>query len=146
MIRYTLKCPEGHHFESWFRSSQAFDALCAAGQLTCAECGASGVEKALMAPKIQDSRKRDHQTHDQQAGAKADEGAKTAPLARLREQIERHSDYVGASFADEARAIHEGRATERPIHGEAKIEDARALIEDGIAVLPLPFVPKAKLS
>lgn len=146
MIRYTLKCPKGHHFESWFRSSQAFDALCAAGQLSCAECGASGVEKALMAPKIQDSRKREPQTRDPQDAPQTDEGTKTAPLAKLREHIERHSDYVGASFAAEARAIHEGRATERPIHGEAKIEDARALIEDGIAVLPLPFVPKAKLS
>lgn len=57
----------------------------------------------------------------------------------MRRQVEQNSDYVGMSFAAEARAMHEGRSPERAIHGEAKLEDARKLLEDGIPVAPLPF-------
>jgi len=52
MIRYALKCSEGHVFDSWFQSARAFDALAAAGHLSCAECGSASVEKTLMAPKV----------------------------------------------------------------------------------------------
>jgi len=65
-------------------------------------------------------------------------------LAEMRRHIEENSEYVGMSFAREARAIHEGDAPERAIHGEARAEEARKLIEDGIPVAPLPFLPKSK--
>lgn len=63
-------------------------------------------------------------------------------LAALRRAVEENSDYVGPDFAAEARAIHDGSAPERAIHGEANPEEARALIEDGIPVTPLPFFSK----
>jgi hypothetical protein len=65
-------------------------------------------------------------------------------LAELRRAVEENSEYVGLSFAAEARAIHDGDAPERPIWGEAKPAEAKALIEDGIPVAPLPFLPHRK--
>lgn len=62
-------------------------------------------------------------------------------LRELRAHIETHSDYVGDRFAAEARAMYLGEVPDRPIHGEARLTEARALLEEGIPVLPLPFVP-----
>ena len=130
MVRYSLSCAEGHGFESWFASATAYDDLASRGLLSCVECGSSRVEKSLMAPAVA--------TRD----AIAVKSPREARLAALRRHIEETSDYVGPSFAREARAIHDGDAPERPIWGEAKPEEARALLEDGIPVAPLPFIPK----
>ncbi|MGL5008851.1 MAG: DUF1178 family protein, partial [Paracoccaceae bacterium] len=65
-------------------------------------------------------------------------------LAALRAKVEAESDYVGPNFAAEARAIHAGDAPERAIYGEARFEEAKALIEDGVPVAPLPFIPTRK--
>lgn len=138
MIKYTLKCGKGHEFESWFRDSPAFDALQGAGALSCAECGGTDISKSIMAPRVTTSRAK--------AAAPTPAPVVSAPpgspamqaLRKLREHIRQNTDYVGKSFADEARRIHEGEAEERAIWGEATPEDARALIEDGIPVAPLP--------
>lgn len=65
-------------------------------------------------------------------------------LAALRRHVEETSDYVGTDFATEARAIHLGEAPERPIWGEARPDEARALVEEGVPVAPLPFMGKAR--
>ena len=65
-------------------------------------------------------------------------------LAALRKHVEATSDYVGTDFATQARAMHLGEAPERPIWGEARLEDARALVDEGVPVAPLPFVGKAR--
>ena len=67
-------------------------------------------------------------------------------IAALRREIERNSDYVGDRFATEARAIHEGTAPERSIWGEARRDEAKKLVEDGIPVAPLPFTPQRKMN
>lgn len=143
MIQYSLKCAEGHLFDSWFQSAAAFDKLAAAGMLQCAICGSSKVEKALMAPRVQPGREVEP--------AAAPERPLSAPgtaveqaLAELKRKIEASSEYVGMNFAAEARAMHEGDAPERPIYGEAKADEARALIEDGVPVTPLPFLTNRK--
>ncbi len=69
--------------------------------------------------------------------------AETA-LTKMRKDVEDNSDYVGLSFADEARKMHDGDAPERAIYGEAKLDDAKKLIEDGVPVVPFPFMPKRK--
>lgn len=74
----------------------------------------------------------------------ATDSERAAALTKLKAEVEANSDYVGKSFAKEARAMHLGEAPERAIYGEAKIEDAKSLIEDGIPVLPLPFRPTRK--
>ena len=142
MIKFTLKCTEDHQFDSWFQSSDAFDKLDAAGMLSCAICGTADVSKTLMAPKVRTARDRSQRPED---------GALTGPmnaaeqaLAEMRKEVEANSEYVGLNFASEARDIHDGIAPDRAIYGEAKPEDAKKLIEDGVPVAPLPFRPGRK--
>lgn len=131
MIRYALRCDKGHRFDSWFGSGADFERLLGAGMISCAVCGGSAIEKELMAPSVS-------------GGATApDLSAPASPaeqaLAELRRRIEAESEDVGRDFAAEARRIHDGDAPARPIIGEARAADARALIEDGIPVAPLPW-------
>lgn len=136
MIRYNLRCKKGHEFDGWFRSSDGFDAMRAAGQVTCAQCGSAEVEKALMAPAVPSENPR----------LSEPENPVEAALAKLREHVEKNSDYVGLRFADEARAMHEGRRPTRAIHGEARPDEARRLLEEGVPVAPLPFRPRQKMN
>jgi len=137
MIRYSLKCEKGHAFESWFASAAAYDALAGAGHVVCMHCGSAQVEKALMAPSV--------------ASAEAEARPLATPstaleqkLAALRKHVEENSDYVGSDFVSEARAIHAGDSPDRPIWGEARLDEAKALVEDGVPVTPLPFMGKAR--
>lgn len=152
MIRYRLKCAQGHEFESWFQSASAFDDLAERGLLSCGICGSDEVAKAIMAPRVSAKQTSDHH-HDLQAQplAAATNGALSAPddklqdmIQAMRKHIEEHSTYVGKNFAAEARAIHDGSAPERMIHGETAPEEAKALIEEGVKIAPLPFLPKSK--
>ncbi|PCJ74304.1 MAG: hypothetical protein COA53_09710 [Rhodobacteraceae bacterium] len=131
MIRYDLKCAKGHRFESWFGSSADYDKLMIAGMVSCSVCGDETVEKAIMAPRVVKERPLS-------APASPAEQA----VKELRKKIEDTADNVGKNFAAEARAIHDGDAPERLIYGEAKIEDAKSLIDDGIPVAPLPWSKK----
>lgn len=141
MIRYRLRCAKGHEFESWFASAAAYDSLCTAGHLSCAICGDGSVEKALMAPAVSAP------AEAAPAPALAEppttgEAELAAKIEALRRQIEQNSDYVGMNFVQEARAMHLGDAPERAIHGEARIDEARALLAEGVPVAPLPFIPR----
>lgn len=148
MIRFTLKCENDHSFESWFQSGDAFEKLCAGGHVTCPKCGASDVSKELMAPKVRSSRKAVVQApQDDEAPqpmAATPDTEVSEALQKLKAHVEKNSDYVGDKFASEARAMHEGDAPQRAIHGEAKPEEAKKLIEDGVPALPLPFIPRQK--
>lgn len=168
MIQYSLKCTDGHSFDSWFQSAAAFDKLAAAGLVSCAVCGGAQVEKAIMAPRVRPGRKAVSAVGEPEpqitapaapvpvpstapATPPAGPGLLSRPsgeveqaIADLRKKVEENSDYVGGSFVQEARAMHLGEAPERAIHGEAKLEDARELIEEGVPVMPLPFRPGRK--
>ena len=140
MIRYAMTCADGHSFDSWFQSSAGFDRLAAAGLVCCTVCGIADVSKSLMAPAV---------VTDGAPPAPAVAEPLSAPstpaeaaLAELRRKVTENSDYVGMSFAAEARAMHAGDAPERSIWGEARPQEAMALIAEGIPVAPLPFVPK----
>jgi hypothetical protein len=141
MIRYALHCETNHDFESWFQSAEAFDRLTAAGMIACSVCGSSRVSKALMAPAVRPAGKN---ADSVQRPLATPRNQVEVALAALRRQVEENSEYVGLSFAAEARAIHGGEAPERSIYGEARADEARQLIEDGIPVAPLPFVPPRK--
>lgn len=141
MIRYTLRCDRGHRFESWFASGPEYDRLGAAGLLTCAICGSGAVQKDLMAPNVGGGGEAERENA---AGAPARPLSVPASPAEqalrdLRRRIEAVSEDVGRNFAAEARRIHEGAAPERPIIGEARAAEARALIEDGVPIAPLPW-------
>ena len=135
MIRYALACGAGHDFEGWFGSSGDFDDQSARGLVSCPMCGTPEVRKQIMAPAVVTTKGR--------------EGPASGPsremmmemASRDRRHVEDNFDYVGDTFAREARAIHEGRSEERGIYGEATPEETRALVEDGVPVAPLPQVP-----
>jgi len=138
MIHYDLICANEHGFDSWFQSAEGFDRLAAAGQVTCPRCGSVEVRRALMAPAVAHGTAREARPLGEPR-----EGIEAA-LAELRRQVEANSEYVGMNFAAEARAIHDGAAPERAIYGEARPDEAKKLIEDGVPVAPLPFLPKRK--
>ena len=132
MIRYTLKCSQGHVFESWFADAEGYETLKAHGHVSCAVCGDGDVEKSLMAPAVAPS-----------AAPPALKGPATPQeleLRKFKEHLEANSDYVGRNFAKEARAIHDGDGPDRAIHGEASFDEAKSLLEDGVPVAPLPFM------
>ncbi|WP_422363954.1 DUF1178 family protein [Pyruvatibacter mobilis] len=143
MIRYSLICSKGHEFESWFASSDAYDTLEAKGHLSCAVCGSSKVQKSLMAPAIG---RKGNQQEDTAPAARAGDGGEAMKAARelaafmdkIRAHVEKNAEYVGDRFAEEARAIHNKEAEMRQIYGETTLDEARALIEDGVAVAPIP--------
>ena len=139
MIQYTLKCDNDHSFDSWFQSAAAFDKLEGADLLQCSVCGSAKVSKAVMAPRVSASGEK---TRPLSAPPSAAEQA----MAEVRKKVEENADYVGKSFATEARAIHDGTAPERAIYGEARVTDAKKLIEDGVPVAPLPFGPNRKIN
>lgn len=146
MIQYSLKCSNGHTFDSWFQSAEAFDTLVARKMVSCAICGVEDVQKAIMAPRVRPARKAASEPSTDIAAKPLSEPAtpQEAALAQLKEHVEKNSDYVGMNFAAEARAMHDGVAPARAIHGEAKLEEAKKLIEDGVPVAPLPFRPTRK--
>jgi len=136
MILYSLKCDQGHRFDSWFDGAQAYDKLERAGMLTCAVCGGGNVTRAVMTPQVSPSRSK----ADKPLSAPASPTEQA--VTEMRKQVEETSEDVGTNFASEARAMHDGEAPNRTIHGEAKLEDAKALVEDGIPVVPLPWTKK----
>ena len=137
MIRYALCCPDGHGFDSWFQSAAAFDGLRGAGHLACPICGNADVAKSVMAPAVAQDRAADAPRPDLQ---------REVALAKLRRHVEQNAEYVGMEFVSEARRIHDGDAPERSIYGEARPDEARRLIEEGVPVAPLPFMPARKMN
>lgn len=156
MIRYNLRCGRGHAFESWFQSSAAYDSQVKRKLVNCPDCGSAKVEKAIMAPQIGRKRK-------DRAAAPAPEPSTVMPtdagpapptplmmageselrakLRELRDHVTKNADNVGDHFPNEARKMHYGDIAHRPIYGEASPDEARALIDEGIEVSPLPVLP-----
>lgn len=150
MIHYALRCEAEHGFEGWFKDSAAFEKMAKRGLVECPHCGSTRVERALMAPAIGAAAKAKGRSKPapKPAEAKAATGPMPAQmvamLQRLRAEVEKNCDYVGSSFADEARKIHEGEAEARGIYGEATPEEAEALKEDGIGFETIPWVKRAE--
>lgn len=144
MIVFDLICrPEGHVFEAWFGSSEDYDGQRERGLVQCPLCGSLEIEKAVMAPRV------GAKGNQRLAGARAQsemvtsdpQGVKRmlAAMAAAQKKVLEQSDYVGDRFAEEARAIHLGETENRPIHGRATPDQTESLLEEGIAVSPLPF-------
>ena len=150
MIKFALVCNAGHEFESWFSDGDAYDTQVKRGFVQCPSCGSKQVGKAIMAPRVV----------TRPAAVPGPVGASppaetSAPVALLddrqrelramirtvRERLMTDAEDVGPGFAREARRIHDGDAAERPIYGQASLADARALLEDGIGVMPIPVLP-----
>jgi len=134
MIKFALKCADGHSFDSWFQNGEAYTRLSAAGHVACAICGNAKVEKAIMAPRV-GPKTNSEVARPLSAPASPAEQA----MRELRKHIEDNSENVGRNFTKEVRDMHYGDSPQRSVHGEAKLEDAKSLIEEGIPVAPLPW-------
>jgi len=173
MIKYALICDQGHTFESWFSNAQGYETQVKRGFVECPTCQTKQVSKAMMAPSVSTSRRKEAiraqtaamtaaamqaQAHSAAAAASAppapaaapaqpvallDEGqqALRAMVRELHEKLTENSTDVGDRFTTEARDMHSGEAPMRPIHGRATLEEAKALIEEGVPVMPLPTLP-----
>ena len=140
MIKYALVCDQAHGFEGWFSTSADYDDQHERGMVECPVCGSHEVSKQIMAPAI--------------AGTKAQTGGVEATpemrgmmmevMSRVRAHVEENFDYMGDSFASEARAIHDGKSEQRGIYGEATPQEVKSLVEDGVPVAPLPPPPVKK--
>jgi hypothetical protein len=139
MIKYALVCATGHEFEGWFGSSSDYDDQATRGLVDCPVCGARDVKKQIMAPAVSGTKRKGSSDLDPQMR----EMMMQAQQA-VRAHVEDNFDYVGDTFAREARAIHEGKSEERGIYGEASPKEVTALIEDGVRVAPLPPAPPKK--
>ncbi|MGO4572206.1 DUF1178 family protein [Microvirga sp. 2TAF3] len=144
MIKYALACERAHEFESWFPSSEAYEAQRKRGFVTCPYCNSDKVEKQIMAPSVNRTDKAPvAAAPETQPVAALSEKEKElrAMIRAVREHVMQNSENVGTGFAEEARKIHYGEADQRSIYGEANPAEARALLEEGIEVLPLPVIP-----
>ena len=159
MIKYSLACDKGHGFDGWFASGDAYDKQAKRRLVTCPTCGSPKVQKALMAPGIAGTRqnkksetsvpKRRRSTAPPQAELMAtqlpaEQKALLAAMRQLRKEVAENAEYVGSKFADEARKIHHDESPARGIYGEATPAEAKALIEEGVTVYPLPVLPEDK--
>ena len=157
MIRYALRCERDHSFESWFQSSSAFETQVRRKLVTCPACGSAKVAKAIMAPQIVSKKNRETAPSAPAAATEvttpvaaaestplmlAQERELRAKLKELRDHIVKNADNVGERFPNEARKMHYGDIEHRPIYGEASPDEARALIEEGVEVSPLPVLPE----
>ncbi len=133
MILFNLICGHDHEFEGWFRDGATYDLQAAAGEIWCPTCGDRQIRKAPMAPRLIKGRGG--------ADEKAVPELREALLA-LRRDVEENCAYVGDRFPDEARRIHYGEAEKRPVYGEATLAEARALVDEGVEVVPLPWRPR----
>ena len=145
MIVFDLCCrPAAHQFEGWFANSQAFDDQATRGLVTCPHCGSPDVVKAVMAPSVG---RKGNQLAVKSAAKVPVSGGKRPPaaqelmtkMAAMQAQALQQSTWVGDQFAAHSRAMHYGERDAATIHGQATLHEASALIEEGIAVLPLPF-------
>jgi hypothetical protein len=138
MIRFSLICDATHEFDGWFRNSEDFDKQKERGLVSCPVCHSAKVEKALMAPAVSTARKQEKiavAMGEQQKQA-------LAQLKAMAEEARKNADYVGDKFAEEARKIHFGETEARGIYGEATVDEARSLLDDGVEFMPLPVFPE----
>jgi hypothetical protein len=149
---FDLRCEQGHVFEGWF----AFEDQQARGLVACPVCSATSVAKLPAAPRLNLSgakapaaeraatRTSSSPTNAEvaapvaaSASASASAAASAAPWVKALREVLARSENVGDRFAEEARKMHYGESEERGIHGRATREQAEALLDEGIDVVPL---------
>lgn len=138
MIRYELTCGSAHEFEGWFSTDADFDRQVEGGLLACPTCGSVTISKLLMAPSVSTARKKEAMQ------TLAMDTAQKETIRKIRDAvaaIKANAEDVGEKFPEEARKIHYGEAGARGIIGQATPNEAQALIEEGIEIAALPFLP-----
>jgi len=139
MIRYALACDHDHEFEGWFASSGDYVDQRGRGLVECPVCASRAIRKQIMAPAVAGTKRTVRDPEPAKMQAMMMEAA-----GRIRAHVEENFDDVGDAFATEARAIHEGKAEDRGIYGQATPIEVRDLVEDGVPIAPLPPEPVKK--
>lgn len=134
---YNLRCEHDHRFEGWFSSEQDCSEQLSSFRIACPLCDSTSVSRLPSALRV-----RSHQ--GEQPAQPAVRQIQQQVMTLMREMIGRSED-VGVRFAEEARRMHYEETPERPIRGTASREDCEALIDEGIAVLPIPDALKQPL-
>ena len=143
MIKYALLCDGDHPFEGWFSVSSDFEEQQAKSLIQCPFCASRSVRKAIMSPAVAGTKAQAANGGEGDQAAQM-RGMMMEAMGRVRAHVEETFDYVGDSFAAEARAIHEGASEERGIYGEASPTQVRDLVKDGVPIAPLPPKPVDK--
>jgi hypothetical protein len=156
MIVFDLSCAEGHRFEGWFGSSADYEGQRDGGLLACPLCGSDEVAKAPMAPAVPAKGNTRSESLPAAAAPAPQQPLSNTPLppqviaalAKAQAEALKNSSWVGDKFAEETRKMHYGERDEAPIHGQASLAEAKALIAEGVPVAPLPFpiAPPDKLN
>ena len=154
MIVYDLICDQSHRFEGWFGSSAEFAEQRERGLLSCPNCGSVEISKAPMAPAVpakgntRAEMPQDQSTPVSNQPMPAEVQEAMAKLATAQAEALKKSTWVGDKFAETSRKMHYGETDEKPIHGQASMDEAKSLVDEGIAVAPLPFpvAPPDKLN
>ena len=150
MILYQLRCGKDHEFEAWFKDGQTCERQLARKSVECPACGSRKVSKALMAPRIGSAEKTQQanvpakpasDNHQQPMSVMA--SAMRRHLQEVRTKVEENCDYVGDKFAEEARKIHYGETDARGIYGEATDQQHQELVEEGVEVARIPWLPRS---
>jgi hypothetical protein len=140
---FNLRCDNGHLFEGWFASGDDLDAQRERGLLSCPVCNSVEVVKAPSAPYVG---RAVAEPAPAETGAAARQTAIMPTPAQMQamfmtmaREIARTTEDVGERFAEEARRIHYNEVPARGIRGTTTREEAQALDEEGIGVMPIPF-------
>ena len=154
MIVFDLKCAHGHVFEAWFNSSAGYAEQREAGLVACPICDDRHVEKAVMAPNVGAKGNQRASVAAAPLSAAAPEAPEAnvaralAMLAEAQAKMLKESRWVGDGFAEQARSMHRGERAQESIYGRTTIDEANALAEEGLPVLPLigPVIPPERLN
>ncbi len=134
MIKYSLRCSEGHNFEAWFSSSKAYEDQTQDSLVLCPLCDSREINKNIMSPNIGKKGNKSNTNND----VKKIE----VMMNKVRKHVEKNYEYVGKKFPEEARAMHYEEKESKDIYGESSIEEAKELIEEGIDIHPIPGINK----
>ena len=109
--------------------------------MACPHCGSAAIDKAPMAPAVPIKGNRRAETKQPVAGGALPPEAATMlhNLAEMQAEALKSSTWVGEAFAEQSRAIHYGERPAAAIHGQASPDEAKALVDEGITVMPLLF-------
>ena len=138
MIKYNLKCHQGHEFESWFSNSEEFEKLNNRKLLECIFCSSKKITKSIMSPMISSSKNKDQQFEilDKDLKDRKDK------FLRLRKYVEKNFEYVGKDFSKKVREVYYDKKNNKAIYGTTTFEEREELAEEGIDLLSIPWINK----
>ena len=138
MIKYILKCDNGHEFESWFSDSSEFNKLDKKKLLECIYCSSKKIQKSIMAPMISSKRtKNENVSFFDHKLLKEKE-----KLVKLRKHVEKNFEFVGDKFSKKIRELYYDKNSKKSIYGTTTSKERKELAEEGIELISIPWVGK----